>query len=99
MRWSMLPVWAYLVILGAGSAALAQSVPPAALPSGTRAVSLPQPAEESWWRPGDRLLVGYSLFTLHRNKNPEHVNRNHLVTLEINSDFDRVWGADKRCSA
>ncbi len=95
MRLAMLPIAAILSVLSAHGPVAAQSVPPAALPSGTRAISLPEPASESWWRPGDRLLIGYSLYTLHRNKNPEHVNRNHLVTLEINSDYDRVWGADK----
>jgi len=76
-------------------AASSQSVPTGTLPASTAAMPSSPAPDDPWWRPGDRLFVGYSLYTLHRNHNPEHVNRNHLVTLEIHSDFDRVWGADK----
>lgn len=81
--------------LGVAVPTLAQSVPTGTLPATT--VGMPQPKLDGdrWWREGDRLFVGYSLYTWHRTNNPEHVSRNHLVTLEIHSDFDRVWGADK----
>ncbi len=81
--------------LGVALPSLAQSVPTGTLPATTAGIPQPKLDGDSWWREGDRLFVGYSVYTLHRTNNPEHVNRNHLVTLEIHSDFDRVWGADK----
>lgn len=50
---------------------------------------------ETWLRDGDRLFFQYSVYNKHWNYNPEHVNRNHLLNFGIESNYDRVWGADK----
>lgn len=50
---------------------------------------------ETWLRDGDRIFFQYSVYNRHWTKNPEHVNRNHLLNFTIESNYDRVWGADK----
>ena len=50
---------------------------------------------DTWLRDGDSFAVQYGFYTKHRSYSPEHVDRNQLVNLEILSNYDRVWGADK----
>lgn len=50
---------------------------------------------DTWLRDGDRIFAQYSVYTRHRSFNPEHVDRNHMINLQIQSNYDRVWGADK----
>jgi hypothetical protein len=50
---------------------------------------------ETWLRDGDRIFLQYGVFNTHFNPSPDHVNRNHKITLQIYSNYDRVWGADK----
>jgi hypothetical protein len=50
---------------------------------------------ETWLRDGDRIFVQYGVFNTHFKKNPEHENENNKVTIQIYSNYDRVWGADK----
>jgi hypothetical protein len=50
---------------------------------------------ETWLRDGDRIFVQYGVYNVHFNPQPDHVNRNHKVTIQIYSNYDRVWGADK----
>lgn len=50
---------------------------------------------ETWLRDGDRIFFQYSVYNKHRTNNPEHVDRNHLLNFQIQSNYDRVWGADK----
>ncbi len=50
---------------------------------------------ETWLRDGDRIFFQYSVYNKHWTENPEHVNRNHLLNFTIESNYDRVWGADK----
>ena len=49
----------------------------------------------TWLRDGDSFFVQYSVYTKHFSQNPEHVNRNQMINGEIQSNYDRVWGADK----
>ena len=49
----------------------------------------------TWLRDGDNVFVQYSAYTKHFSQNPAHVNRNHMINVEIQSNYDRVWGADK----
>ena len=67
-------------------------------PSTTPATSATpaQPANpDAWLRDGDRFFVQYGFYTKHRSYSPEHVDHNHAVNIEIQSNYDRVWGADK----
>jgi hypothetical protein len=50
---------------------------------------------ETWLRDGDRIFVQYGVYNTHFNPKPDHVNENHKVTIQILSNYDRVWGADK----
>jgi hypothetical protein len=50
---------------------------------------------ETWLRDGDRIFFQYSVYNKHWTNNPEHVDRNHLLNFQIQSNYDRVWGADK----
>lgn len=50
---------------------------------------------DTWLRDGDTFAVQYGFYTKHRSYSAEHVDHNHLVNLEIQSNYDRVWGADK----
>ena len=76
------------------SAATAQTSP--AAPMGAMSAT---PADgrtaDTWLRDGDSFAVQYGFYTKHRSYSAEHVDRNQLVNLEIQSNYDRVWGADK----
>jgi hypothetical protein len=71
--------------------ALAQSSATVAVGATPEAARSP----DSWLRDGDRFFFQYSVYTKHRTYNPEHVDRNHLLNFQIQSNYDRVWGADK----
>ncbi len=49
---------------------------------------------DTWLRDGDVFYVQYAPKTLHFNPSPEHAKWTHLVNVEIQSQYDRVWGAD-----
>jgi hypothetical protein len=88
-------VWA-CVGAGVGMCALpfasfAQSSPATAVAAAAESNA----SSDSWLRDGDRIFFQYSVYTKHRTYNPEHVDRNHLLRFEIQSNYDRVWGADK----
>lgn len=50
---------------------------------------------DTWLRDGDTFSLQYGLYTKHRNYSPEHVDHNRMINVEIQSNYDRVWGADK----
>ena len=50
---------------------------------------------DTWLRDGDTFSLQYGLYTKHRNYSAEHVDHNRMVNVEIQSNYDRVWGADK----
>ncbi len=50
---------------------------------------------DTWLRDGDTFSIQYGVYTKHRSYSPEHVDHNRMVNLEIQSNYDRVWGADK----
>ena len=50
---------------------------------------------DTWLRDGDTFSIQYGLYTKHRSYSAEHVDHNRMVNLEIQSNYDRVWGADK----
>ncbi|TAG01413.1 MAG: sn-glycerol-3-phosphate transporter [Burkholderiales bacterium] len=72
------------------SVAIAQSAPAMGV-----AAAAGNSSSDTWLRDGDRVFFQYSVYNKHWTKNPEHVNRNHLLNFQIQSNYDRVWGADK----
>ena len=83
------------VVLGAiSSVAFAQTSPVAPM-GAMSAKSADGRTADTWLRDGDSFFLQYSVYTKHFSQNPEHVNRSHMINLEIQSKYDRVWGADK----
>jgi hypothetical protein len=81
-----------------GLLAITTSITPAAAqtaPATQTAAASQVRNADSWLREGDRIFLQYSVYTKHWSENPEHVNRNHMINMTIESNFDRVWGADK----
>lgn len=50
---------------------------------------------DTWLRDGDVLFIQYAPKTLHFSPSPDHAKWTHLVNVEIQSKYDRVWGADR----
>ncbi len=80
-------------------AALAQSDPNIVIAQNTQAAPAASAAADgrnadTWLRDGDRIYVGFSPYTEHFRHNPEYARHTYLVDLGIQSNYDRVWGAD-----
>ncbi len=86
----------FLTLMAAALAALVSSV---ALAQSAPAMGVAAAAgngnSDTWLRDGDRIFFQYSVYNKHWSNNPEHVNKNHLLNFQIQSNYDRVWGADK----
>ena len=76
------------------NAAIAQTSPAAPMGAMSAASSDGRTAD-TWLRDGDSFYVQYGVYTKHFSQNPDHVNRNQMINVEIQSKYDRVWGADK----
>jgi hypothetical protein len=90
----MMKYWfgvAALCVALVSSLALAQSSPATAVAAAAESKS----ATDSWLRDGDRIFFQTSVYNKHWSDNPDHVNRNNLINFQIQSNYDRVWGADK----
>jgi hypothetical protein len=88
---SALTLIAALAALGLANVSVAQS-------SSTVAVgATPEPEKrpDSWLRDGDRIFFQTSAYNKHWSNNPDHVDKNNLLNFQIQSNYDRVWGADK----
>ena len=49
----------------------------------------------TWLRDGDVLFFQYAPKTIHFNPSPNHAKWTNMVNVEIQSKYDRVWGADQ----
>ncbi len=74
--------------------AIAQTSPVAPMGAISAASSDGRTAD-TWLRDGDTFSIQYGVYTKHRSYSAEHVDHNRMVNLEIQSNYDRVWGADK----
>jgi hypothetical protein len=86
-RW-LAALCASIALIAPLSSATAQTATPV-----SPATQAPDP--DAWLRDGDRFFVQYGFYTKHRSYSPEHVDHNRLINVEIQSNYDRVWGADK----
>ena len=50
---------------------------------------------DTWLRDGDVLLFQYAPKTIHFRPSPNHAKWTNMVNMEIQSKYDRVWGADQ----
>ena len=50
---------------------------------------------DTWLRDGDALLFQYAPKTIHFRPSPNHAKWTNMVNVEIQSKYDRVWGADQ----
>ena len=85
---------AVLVATLAAGSAWAQTSPVAPI-AAMNTASADGRTADTWLRNGDSFFVQYSVYTKHFSQNPEHVNHNQLINVEVQSNYDRVWGADK----
>lgn len=97
---ALVPLAAAAGLLFAG-VALAQSDPNIVIAQNTQAAPAASAAAtadgrnaDTWLRDGDRIYVGFSPYTEHFRHNPEYAKHTYLVDLGIQSNYDRVWGAD-----
>lgn len=86
--------FASVVLCAISCAAFAQTSPVAPIGAMSVASSDGRNAD-TWLRDGDSFFLQYGFYTKHRSYSPEHVDHNQLINLEIQSNYDRVWGADK----
>ena len=81
--------------LGAISCAAFAQTSPVTPMGAMSATSADGRTADTWLRDGDTFSLQYGFYTKHRSYSAEHVDHNRLVNFEIQSNYDRVWGADK----